>query len=626
MAPTGLRGPGPLLGWAVLVLISLAVMTVSTVFFAWIDAPVLPIRQRTAVVPPGYSTRPVRSKPRADAEPGTVVPAFSRAHAGPAAGETRPGPGGGRPAVPDSSQSAGPGGPASGAALEPSAPTGKAVPSGAGSAGPASGAEAGAEAGLEPPSSGASAAQQPEAPHQERTGGLTEGEQPSSGGASLSPGGAKRSSGSAEPSSGGSEPAAGAQPSGGSPPASSALPAAASGSAFPGPAVAPLPRPAQVRGVFVTGWVAGSSQHLNRILSYAASSPAGINSVVVELKDDTGAVSYLSTQPLVVSARTADRKIADVTGLLRRLRSAGLFPIARIAVFKDSRLVRAHPEFGVRLGDGLYQDRSGQYWVDPYSQAVQDYNLALAVEAAKLGFGEIQFDYVRFPDSPQMSELHYPFANGRSRAAEIAAFLTRAADVLHRYHVTVAADIFGLVTTAQDDMGIGQYLETLAATPVDYLCPMVYPSHYQRGSYGIGDPESNPYDTVLHSLTRAQERLRAAGSKVRLVPWLQDFSLRVAYSVPEVEAQIRAARDAGIQEWMLWNPANRYTAGVRRFAPLPAVTAPAQGVNVRPASGAGMSAAGKHTTGTPEAQAVPAGGNAGPSQKPAKDAAVAGSM
>ena len=241
------------------------------------------------------------------------------------------------------------------------------------------------------------------------------------------------------------------------------------------------------------------------------------------------------------------------------LNQHGIWPIARIVVFKDPFLSRKKPELAVKSKSGdLWRDQKGMTWVDPNSRQVWKYNVNVAKEAIELGFQEIQFDYVRFTSDGQISQCVYPFTDGAKKEDVIRDFLAYASGELKPLGVEVSADIFGLVTSADGDLGIGQRLEKVAQN-VDIVSPMVYPSHYARGSFGIANPDLKPYETVLRGLTDARKRLD--GTAVQIRPWLQDFSLGNHYGREQVQAQIKAVKDAGLSEWIFWNPSNRYDAG-----------------------------------------------------------------
>ncbi|MDI3281361.1 MAG: putative glycoside hydrolase [Bacillota bacterium] len=348
-------------------------------------------------------------------------------------------------------------------------------------------------------------------------------------------------------------------------------PAEGEGRSLDLPAAGRTPRPRHIRGVYLSGFVSRSSEQVHKILNLVELTP--LNAVVVEVKDDTGRL-WLGPE------------MAELAAELNR---RGIYSVARLAVFKDDALARRFPELAVRRADGRPWKEGGQ-WVSPYERRVWEYNVAVARQAAELGFAEIQFDYVRFPDVRGEVRLIYPGRDGRSRSQVIRDFLRYARAELQPEGVAVSADVFGLVTTAEGDLGIGQVLEELAPV-VDYLCPMVYPSHYHPGCYGLPDPDRMPYETVYTSISGAVERLQAAGIEVNLVPWLQDFSLRHRYGKEEIWAQIRALSDAGIHDWLLWNVAGRYTwsaligcevAEERMIVPPPARTAASGGALAAP--------------------------------------------
>ncbi|MBI4410848.1 MAG: putative glycoside hydrolase [Gemmatimonadetes bacterium] len=357
---------------------------------------------------------------------------------------------------------------------------------------------------------------------------------------------------------------------------------ASSGTAAAAPAR--VPEPDAVRGLYLNAWAAGSSRKLAQLVALAERTE--INAFVVDVKEG-GRVSYRSAVPLAREIGANSSAIPDVGRVLAELGRRGIYPIARIVVFKDPVLARARPDLAIRRADGsLWHDHHGDLWVDPYNREVWDYNIALAREAVALGFAEVQWDYVRFPDVPASTQRDavYPAARGRTRALAIREFLRYARQRLAELGVPVTADVFGLTVSAADDMGIGQKWE-LMVDAVDVLLPMVYPSHFARGSYGIGDPNARPYQTVQAAMAYALRRTRAVAGAARIRPWLQDFTLGPPrYGAAQVRAQIQAVYDAGIDEWVLWNPASRYSAAA--LAPAGGAAAPvvAQREQATPAS------------------------------------------
>ncbi|MDK2879464.1 MAG: hypothetical protein PWR06_2180 [Thermoanaerobacteraceae bacterium] len=317
--------------------------------------------------------------------------------------------------------------------------------------------------------------------------------------------------------------------------------------------------PVKVKGIYLTGWKAGISGEFEKLLNLVDATE--LNTMVIDVKDNTGKLTYKSSIPMVEQVGANSNRIRDIDVLLKTLREHNIYAIGRIVVFEDPVLSKARPDLAVKnKSGGIWATRKGLGWVDPYNTKVWDYIVSIAEEAAKKGFNEIQFDYVRFPSDGNLNNIVYPANNGKTRVETISAFLSYAKKRLEPYGVYVSADIFGLVTTAEDDMKIGQYLEDVVKT-VDYISPMVYPSHYAPGSYGLPNPNAAPYETVYRSLSDAMRRLeKVDGFKAEIRPWLQDFTLGPPpYGAREVRAQIKATYDAGLSQWILWDPANTYT-------------------------------------------------------------------
>jgi peptidoglycan/xylan/chitin deacetylase (PgdA/CDA1 family) len=319
--------------------------------------------------------------------------------------------------------------------------------------------------------------------------------------------------------------------------------------------------PVEVRGIYMTAYSASSPETVGKLIRLVEETD--LNAIVIDFKDNTGYISYPVSTPAALEMNAIRSSHPDLPSLLEDLESKGIFAIARIVVFQDPVAAQAKPEWAIRTSQGEpWRDAAGYYWLNPYSQEAWEYIVDISKEAALLGFREIQYDYVRFPDSRARSGapavLDNPLEMGRVEA--INAFLDYAYEELQPYDVFVSADIFGFTTSASDDMGIGQDFSSIVKR-VDYVCPMIYPSHYyDSGIYGLADPEADPYRVVRRALEDAWKRM--GGAKAIMRPWLQDFSLRHRYGVAEVEAQIRAAHELGVTEWILWNPANVYTRPV----------------------------------------------------------------
>ncbi|OLB68078.1 MAG: hypothetical protein AUI09_01335 [Gemmatimonadetes bacterium 13_2_20CM_2_66_5] len=282
-----------------------------------------------------------------------------------------------------------------------------------------------------------------------------------------------------------------------------------------------------IKALYVNAWAFGSSK-LAQLVRLADSTE--INAFVVDIKDDTGCLLYPSDVKVAQDiGATKCVRTRDVESRLDTLRAHDIYAIARIVVAKDPLLAERRPHWSVqnRDGSGLWRDRIGIAWVDAYNDSVWIYAAQLAQEAVKLGFNEVQFDYVRFPDEPK---------------------------------VAITFDIFGLTASATNDLGIGQVWEDFVSV-ADVVLPMVYPSHYYRGSYGLAWPNGEPYRVVRNALSEALERSRPLVKAATIRPYLQAFTLgrrKPRYTPHEIREQIRAAEELGIDTWVLWNPRSVY--------------------------------------------------------------------
>ncbi|HEY8463786.1 MAG TPA: putative glycoside hydrolase [Bacillota bacterium] len=318
----------------------------------------------------------------------------------------------------------------------------------------------------------------------------------------------------------------------------------------------------KVRGIYLTSWKAGDRPFVEKLVAMMVETR--LNTLVIDVKDDTGNVSYPSGVALAREIGADSRPKFEPLPLLELLKANRIYPIARIVVFKDPLLAKARQDLAVQSNrGGLWRDRRGLCWVDPYQQTVWEYNVALAKEAARLGFKEIQFDYVRFTSDGPVKECRYPAADARSKAELIRDFFSYAYRELSGLGVKVSADVFGLTCSAKDDLGIGQVFSEIAEE-VDVICPMVYPSHYYPGSYDLANPDREPYKTVLRSLSDARQKV-INNHKIIIRPWLQDFSLQSTYKAQQLVAQVKAVYDAGLEEWLFWNPTNKYEIEKYRF-------------------------------------------------------------
>jgi hypothetical protein len=329
-------------------------------------------------------------------------------------------------------------------------------------------------------------------------------------------------------------------------------------------AARPVPsftRPDRIRGIYLNAWLSGSTVRTEALIEMARRTE--INTFVIDVKDDTGFMSY-RTGVALAGEIGADQelRIRDIGRLLHRLEEEGIYPIARIVVFKDHLLAEQRPDMAIQdTAGGVWVDGRGDVWVNPYDERVWAYHAEIAREAVELGFPEIQWDYVRFPDRPrsELERAEYPGRGERTRSQAIRDFLVWSGEELGDLEVPLTADVFGMATSARTDVGIGQLWEDFIDV-VDVALPMIYPSHYWAGSFGIQEPNAHPYEVVGAALRHAVRRNAEIENPGRIIPWLQDFTLGPPrYEAPEVRAQILATYDAGIEEWILWNSAGRYT-------------------------------------------------------------------
>ncbi len=324
--------------------------------------------------------------------------------------------------------------------------------------------------------------------------------------------------------------------------------------------------PRVIRGIFVTAYAAGEPRRRDELLALTDSTE--LNAWVVDVKDEDG-VRYRSDLPLAMEAtHQGSIPIRDLKALVDTLRAHGIHPIARVVVFKDRRLSRARPAWSIRTPDGgLWRDKQGLSWVSPWDREVWEHNIAIAEEAVRAGFREVQFDYVRFPEAYKSlpTQVHPEEAGERTDA--IAGFLAEAGKRLRPLGATVTADVFGLSMNESTDVGIGQQWERISAA-TDHVLPMVYPSHYFPTHLpGISRPNRMPYETVFTSVgmgvLRNRRMAEAGVEPARVIPWIQGFTATwndrgYPYGPEQARAQIRAVHDLGLEDWIFWHPTSKY--------------------------------------------------------------------
>src|SRR5213593_1577572 len=324
-----------------------------------------------------------------------------------------------------------------------------------------------------------------------------------------------------------------------------------------------LPPTGKIKGLYVNAWAFGSPK-LWQLVRLADETE--INAFVVDVKDDTGCLLYPSTVPIAeqIGANRCVRA-KDARARLDTLAKHDIYAIARIVVAKDPLLAERKSAWSVtdRVTGRLWRDRVNIAWVDAYNDSVWIYAAQLAQEAAQMGFREVQFDYVRFPDEPRerMATAIFPaHRSGQTQRAAVREHVALLKDRLKASGVPVTFDIFGLTASATSDLGIGQVWEDFVSV-ADVVLPMVYPSHYYRGAFGYAWPNGQPYRVVRSALTEALKRSEPLPGSAEICPFLQAFTLgrRLPRYTPfEIREQIRAVEDLGITSWVLWNPRSVY--------------------------------------------------------------------
>lgn len=342
-------------------------------------------------------------------------------------------------------------------------------------------------------------------------------------------------------------------------------PVAARDSAFPLVAT-----PDTVRGLYVNRWAA-IGKRMWALIEVAKTTE--VNALVIDVKDDRGFMLYPSKVALARQIGADHDSVRPMRhtrlrAVLDTMRAYGIYPIARIVVVKDPLLANRKVDWSIRSRADTakpWLDKNGYPWLDAHQPGVWQYAVDLAKEAVALGFSEVQFDYVRFPDEKNMTKMAtYPLSKGRFRAQVIREQLAFSRKQLKPLGVPFTGDVFGLTATDSTDMGIGQKWE-LFVDQMDVVLPMAYPSHYAPGTYKLGNPNANPYAVIANTLRDAKRRSAGVPGAARIVPWYQDFTLgRPRYGVDQVRAQMKAGYDNGVPGWILWNPRSDYTLGALR--------------------------------------------------------------
>lgn len=326
------------------------------------------------------------------------------------------------------------------------------------------------------------------------------------------------------------------------------------------------PKKTNVRGIYLTVYSAASDKKMDELIALTKRTP--INAFVIDVKDDSGHLLFKTdAEKTYLGENKKYYPIADMEKFMKKLKDNNIYTIARIVSFKDPRYAKKNPDKAIiKRADGTpYTNSDGVIWVSAHDRNLWKYNIDVAKEAAKLGFNEIQFDYVRFPASnggKLDKQLDYRNVKSETKPETIQKYLKYARKELQPLGVYISADVYGQVGSSADDMGLGQHWETVS-NEVDIISPMAYPSHYGNGVYGLSVPDANPYATIYRSTIDGVNRNNNITYPANVRPWLQAFTAKwvkgyIPYGKKEIDAQVKALKDLGINEYLLWSPSNRY--------------------------------------------------------------------
>ncbi len=328
-----------------------------------------------------------------------------------------------------------------------------------------------------------------------------------------------------------------------------------------------LETPEPLKALYMTACVAGTPswrESLKKLIEETE-----LNSVMIDIKDSTGVVSF--TNSVWPASNGRGCVVPDLREFIEELHESDIYVMGRISVFQDPHYAELHPELAVKSvkTGGVWKDRKGLSFIDVGAKPYWDKIVELSLASYELGFDEINYDYIRYPTDGDMKDTAYSWTVGTSTKPEMLEnFFNYLHSEMQGSGAVLSADLFGMTTTVTSDMGIGQVLER-ALPYFDYIAPMVYPSHYPKNWNGFTNPAERPYDVIKIAMAGGMEREqawnisegRATSTPSKLRPWLQDFSLGATYDDEKVRAQIQATYDVGLTSWMLWSAGNKYTRG-----------------------------------------------------------------
>jgi len=318
--------------------------------------------------------------------------------------------------------------------------------------------------------------------------------------------------------------------------------------AAPVPAGKQRPLPVEVRGIHVTAALASLPGKFREYIGYKNH---GLNTIELDVKDESGEIGFTPADVPLARTAGATRLYYNPRALVGLAHRNGVYMIGRVVCFQDPKLASARPDLAIQRADGsVWTTAAGLGWVNPYDRRVWDYCVSVAEAAAKAGFDQIMFDYVRFPSDGDVGGAVYPGRTSVSKGRVIADFVAYANKRLGPYGTRVSTALFGLAATR--DLGIGQVPRWISKS-TDSVSPMSYPVLYGDGELGLESPRTEPGETVFRTLTDFRRQIK--GSQAQLVPWIQDWD----YGTEDVLAQIDAARLQGAKGYLLWNASGVYT-------------------------------------------------------------------
>lgn len=314
------------------------------------------------------------------------------------------------------------------------------------------------------------------------------------------------------------------------------------------------PQHREVKALYLTAYSAGSEKKLNSIIDLI--NKTELNGVILDVKDYSGQVLYDSNIDLINELDLEDDRLRDPAAIVAKLHEHDIYVMARQTVFQDPILAEKRPEWAIKSKNGgLWRDHKKLAWVDPTKKEVWDYNMEIAREIIEFGFDEINFDYVRFPSDGNMSLVVYTHGE-KPRYEVMGEFYEYVGKQMENEPVLTSLDLFGFVMERHDGMSIGQRLED-AVDHVDYIAPMMYPSHYPPGHLNLSNPAEHPGLIFENGMSKGMPHFE--GKRAQARPWIQAFNLGAVYDASKIRAQIDVIEKYTDAGWLMWNASNRYT-------------------------------------------------------------------